>query len=168
MQEIMDDIRAKTKEINALKKSMVDQLKPNFQAVFMPFLNKYPAVKRLTWRQYTPYFNDGEPCEFSVNDLEFFLGTDNEDTYEGSLPLGDYYFNDYKKPGNNAWVDKTVDGLIATLGSIEAVREASEAAQALRKEFAAFPEDVMHELFGDHAEITVTREGLEVEEYEHD
>ena len=28
-----------------------------------------PEIAALRWRQYTPYFNDGEPCTFSVNDL---------------------------------------------------------------------------------------------------
>lgn len=26
------------------------------------------GVKAITWKQYTPYFNDGEPCEFSVGE----------------------------------------------------------------------------------------------------
>ena len=29
-------------------------------------MSTYPAVKAVTWRQYTPGFNDGDPCEFSV------------------------------------------------------------------------------------------------------
>lgn len=28
---------------------------------------KYPDIKNIGWTQYTPYFNDGEPCEFGVN-----------------------------------------------------------------------------------------------------
>lgn len=27
---------------------------------------KHPKLNSFSWTQYTPYFNDGEPCEFSV------------------------------------------------------------------------------------------------------
>lgn len=29
------------------------------------------GIKAISWQQYTPYFNDGEPCEFGVGDISF-------------------------------------------------------------------------------------------------
>jgi len=37
------------------------------------------GIKAVTWHQYTPYFNDGEPCEFSVYDMSV---TSNEEVAE--------------------------------------------------------------------------------------
>lgn len=37
------------------------------------------GIKAVTWHQYTPYFNDGEPCEFSVYDMSV---TNNEEVAE--------------------------------------------------------------------------------------
>ena len=32
---------------------------------FKEFFKKVPEVKVIKWTQYTPYFNDGDPCEFT-------------------------------------------------------------------------------------------------------
>jgi len=41
----------------------IEELYPYFKEAFAQ------GVKAATWYQYTPYFNDGEPCEFNVYDL---------------------------------------------------------------------------------------------------
>lgn len=42
-------------------------------------------VKFIVWNQFAPYFNDGDPCEFSVRSLSFhyyvYDGRDNIDQY---------------------------------------------------------------------------------------
>jgi ArsR family metal-binding transcriptional regulator len=37
---------------------------------------EYPQVESISWTQYTPYFNDGDACEFSVNSYSIELNTD--------------------------------------------------------------------------------------------
>ena len=37
---------------------VTSELKTAFRAVF----ERHPNVRSLTWTQYTPYFNDGDPC----------------------------------------------------------------------------------------------------------
>jgi hypothetical protein len=54
----------------------IEELYPYFKAAFDK------GVKAATWHQYTPYFNDGEPCEFSVYDLSV---TNNEEVAENWL-----------------------------------------------------------------------------------
>lgn len=48
---------------DTLRKVTAEQLLP----AFADALRKVPEVKCLTWTQYTPYFNDGEPCTFGVH-----------------------------------------------------------------------------------------------------
>jgi hypothetical protein len=42
----------------------IEELQPLLQAVLDD-----PTIVEFGWRQYTPYFNDGEPCEFGVSGL---------------------------------------------------------------------------------------------------
>lgn len=42
-----------------------------------------PNFLRLQWIQYTPHFNDGDACEFSVCDPEIFLLDPDEDASDG-------------------------------------------------------------------------------------
>ncbi len=59
----------------------IEELYPHFKEEF------YKGVKAATWHQYTPYFNDGEPCEFNVYDLSV---TNHEEVAENWLN-GDFY-----------------------------------------------------------------------------
>lgn len=36
-------------------------------SIFKEFFERNPEVNVIYWTQYTPYFNDGDPCYFSVN-----------------------------------------------------------------------------------------------------
>jgi hypothetical protein len=49
------------------------------------FLTKHPEAEGIEWEQYTPYFNDGEPCVFNVYEPKVLIGDEALDTYD----LGD-------------------------------------------------------------------------------
>lgn len=135
MNELLNEIQAATKQIEATKKELADKLKKQFKDLFVPFFDKYPEVKRFRWKQYTPYFNDGEPCEFGVYDLEaYYNETDSDEDDDSDGNLNSYHGVD----------------------------------EALALAFNSIPSDLMKSIFGDHAEVTVTRGGITVEEYEHD
>ena len=48
----------------AMKKEISEQFQSEVQLAFKELFDKHPEVKSMQWAQYTPYFNDGEPCEF--------------------------------------------------------------------------------------------------------
>jgi hypothetical protein len=92
-------------------------------------LNKYPQLEKISWRAYTPYFNDGETC--------YFISRHTSPDIEGeNLKYGTPEYEQIKK---------------------ELVEFLSQ-----------FDDDLMLDLFGGHVQIVITREGLAVEEYEHD
>lgn len=97
---------------------------------------QYVAIR---WSQYTPYFNDGEPCTFSVRD-PFCITEDQEDErWEGA------WYYDWDKETEHA-----------------ALKVMSDAWDTL-------DEDVLKQAFGDHVQITVRRDGsFEVDERDHD
>lgn len=71
-------------QIKLAMKNMQDKSKGLIEAAANKFLNSCPDVKGVHWTQYTPYFNDGEACEFSVHDFCFHLDDDFE-KYESSI-----------------------------------------------------------------------------------
>lgn len=73
-------------QINALNEKMRENSKELMKEAFRGFLEKYDeVVESIFWTQYTPYFNDGEACEFGVNDVHILLKNDEDACdYEGS------------------------------------------------------------------------------------
>ncbi|MET9959287.1 hypothetical protein ABZ128_09395 [Streptomyces sp. NPDC006326] len=134
----------------------IGELQPVVQAVLDD-----PTIVEFGWKQYTPYFNDGDPCEFSAYGLWVRTDADGdvEDLYELEAD------SSHPSLGRRPYQWETREYL-----PYEGPDEARyERVQALcgAIEGGAF-ENVLMEAFGDHAQVTVRREGIEVEHYSHD
>lgn len=46
--------------------------KDAFYQEYKHLFDANPEIKSVTWTQYTPYFNDGDSCEFGVNDIAIY------------------------------------------------------------------------------------------------
>jgi hypothetical protein len=86
-------------QINALNAQMREKSKDLMKEAFREFFTKYDrVVENVYWTQYTPYFNDGEACEFSVHDTFILLkGDEDACEYEGSSLYNEESINDLKK-----------------------------------------------------------------------
>jgi hypothetical protein len=122
-----------------------------------------PGLQRIMWTQYTPYFNDGEPCVFSVGEVYFELdwteGTEHGDYGNGFVGPYDLYTRDYAVPGSKEIFE--LDGR-DTKTEHEAMKE------AMKGFSSGYFEDVVQAAFGDPAKVIVSREKFDVEYYEHD
>lgn len=149
----MEDLQNINKHVDALqeqiKREALDKLKPALTKAVKYFYENVEDVASIRWTQYTPYFNDGEPCEFGVYDLMLRFEDDEKNEYHESH---DGYCGIYSYKGSNSGLTK----------------KNADIFHALEKCLMQNP--VLLELaFGDHAEITIDKEGnVEVEEYEHD
>jgi hypothetical protein len=112
-----------------LKKQIVDESKEFFARESRKFFDKYADLTEFSWHQYTPYWNDGSECTFSVN--------------------SDPTINGHEKYDNDAFQPEAAYNEISNL----------------LREIGA---PTLKEMFGDHAEIIVRRDGVTVEEYSHD
>lgn len=114
------------------------------------------GVDSVRWDQYTPYFNDGEPCEFGVNErgVKFTDGDDAAGDYEDGY-IGIWSLTFERTPGVFPYRPEDV--------SVEQVQAIAAAELSL----ARF-EDVLRENFGDPAEVTATKDGFNVEYYDHE
>lgn len=124
----------------AVEQKSLEELTPLIQAV----LND-PTCAEFAWNQYTPYFNDGDPCEFGIHGV-FAMPPINNDVEEYSDDRWDYEVYGRSKDGKFS---------PAVLALCEAV------------EGGAF-DNVLLEHFGDHAEVALKADGFHVEFTEHD
>lgn len=65
--EILEKFNKEIKEFNKKKEKLVNELKPQFTNLFSEVFSKY-NIDAFQFQQYTPYFNDGDTCTFSIND----------------------------------------------------------------------------------------------------
>lgn len=145
-------------ELDALNKRMED-LKQEmkiaggdyFKMATLAVFEEYPELESFAWTQYTPYFMDGDVCEFGVNP-DYIDAVINGTEVEVSKCYGEWNAlekrYDPKPEEEYTTAEKLGDVLPGLVSSVN--------------------EDVMKDLFGDHAKVTVNREGIIVEEYEHD
>ncbi len=52
----------------ATMKKLKEEGAEALKEVLREFFAKFPEARAIRWRQYTPYFNDGDPCNFSVHE----------------------------------------------------------------------------------------------------
>lgn len=72
-------------QIEKARQTMRENSKGLIEGASKILFESCPEIKQVHWTQYTPYFNDGEACEFSVNDFNFQLFDDEDfEPYESS------------------------------------------------------------------------------------
>ena len=112
------------------------EMEEKFKAEVKKFFLDNPEVELITWRQYVPSWNDGEPCYFSIAEPAVKF-VDDED------------FDDSNCQGNYCDFPKEKLELVKDL--IDAINE---------------EEWLMQALFGDNARVTLTKDGMTSEDYD--
>ena len=125
--------------------------KKAFTEYIKSLFDKYGAIEDLRWVQYTPWFNDGDTCEFGVEEACMKLVT-------GEV-LGEWYYDSDDNEGEDN--ESEVKLSQTERKELEAVlEEFSDKINALG--------DTMEAVFGNHVKIYVTRDGVRIEGFEHD
>jgi hypothetical protein len=157
----LEALKEKKKEIAKLKAEAQQMASDAFDSFCKEIFEKHPKVESFGWSQYTPYFNDGDTCTFSAN-------TD-------YISINGEYVDDSK------WVSKTNVTNWGTwnrelkvyegrteVPNLDYNEDLSKASDEIVEFLSNFDNDFYITRFGDHAEITVTPDGVDVDEYEHD
>jgi hypothetical protein len=167
--------------------SDVEQYPPEQLAEAFQNALAQPRIRAICWLQYTPYFNDGDTCVFGVHTVSFaFTDIAEPDEYGEPDESADDYEEDadaqapgfytpwsdtYRRIAGHATREYKGGGVWETtaLEPGEGGQALLEAVVALESAIEGGHHDVeLHKLFGDHAEVTVTRQGITVEFWEHD
>jgi hypothetical protein len=141
-------------------------------------LLKHDDFTALRWQQYTPYFNDGDPCVFGVY-THGLKGPDEDagDYQDGFHDMSSWGFSslsDEAKEFYGKYERGTYDRETRTYGeghwevepkNPEMIHQAMKVSGMI--ESGAF-NDALLEMFGDHATVTLRRDKIDVEFYEHD
>jgi len=128
--------------------------KPFIEGLFKPLFDAIPNLEAIRWRQYIPYFNDGDECTFGVHEPSYKF-TDSDE-----LGYADDGFMDLWEIG---WAIK--EGNL----DFELTEEQNGLIRDVNGKLQGEYENLLEAIFGSHAEITVFPDRVEVEEYvDHD
>ena len=127
-------------KIKAMKEELSKTFQNEFKVIFAEIFATYPNVKKVSWTQYTPYFNDGDACVFSVHGV--MVADDTIDEEEDSIY--DWVEVDYGE-GSKKY---------------PLIKQFSDVLQR--------SDDILLQMFGDHTQVTVTPNGIDADEYSHD
>jgi hypothetical protein len=166
---VLSEIKTIKAEIEKLRKEAKEKVEAIFKTAVLELFTEYPNLKRLSWTQYTPYFNDGDPCTFrsshdspaiyftSPAPYEEEVEDDDYDRYEEEWNTWSYYdwSKDYKTKTLKA---SLTEDHLAQLKTGEAVQEFLH----------NFDDEDMENLFGDGYKVVITAKGIEVDDFDHD
>jgi len=158
-------IQDKLNEINEARQNYKALMQKHGAALVQEMANDifdaFPVVRAIQWTQYTPYFNDGDPCYFSVNEARIALNEDFMESLQASEKQCLYECRDDFMEFSYR-LDDHPDSPTAKV--LKKIKKALGEFQGVLNDLS----EAMEEAFGDHQQITITRDGVESEEYSHD
>jgi hypothetical protein len=168
----------------AYDRKLQDEGQAAVKDAFKDLFDKFTEIRSVVWSQYTPYFNDGDTCTFSVHEFDVNIGTDEDlqkQIDEKKLAMkAAADAGEYKSAQK---IRDEVEDLMGRLGgddddygygeSLYALARSkdpreNDIADAVRFLQRELPDDVLESVFGDHVRIVATRQGFKVTEQDHD
>jgi hypothetical protein len=145
-------------KINDLKKDYLKSAKEEFKQQSNGLFDEYPRLKSFGWTQFTPHFCDGDPCYFGVRN--------DEPEINGYNAYGEG--NDGDGENLNLLSNKQIykDGKYVDNQNYD--READKIVKEVVKFLKSFDDDVYEDLFGDHMKVTIYKNKIDTDEYQHD
>jgi hypothetical protein len=150
-----------------LRAEAKEKVEAVFKEAALELFTEYPNLKRISWTQYTPYFNDGDACTFrSTHDspaIYFTSPTPDEEEdedygrYEEEWSTWSYYDYPVNRTGTKTLKTTLTEDQLAQLKTGEAVNEFLH----------NFDDEDMENLFGDGYKVIITAKGIEVDDFDH-
>jgi hypothetical protein len=159
--EKLEKLKEKRDLIENLKSDLIDFTSDIFEYFYEYIFDKYSKLESFGWTQYTPYFSDGDENIFSAN-TDYIL-------------INGEWANDSK------WLNKKNVITWGTWDREEKIYKVrveednpnydsvlSEANSEIINFLSNFDDEFYLRKFGNHAEIVVTKNGVDISDYEHD
>ncbi len=158
-------------DFKAAKKKFHTEAQDAFRAACQELFEEFPDLESFSWAQYSPYFNDGNPCVFRVRDLSTIV-------YQGKEFRGDDCTVSSSRWDCEAKKQVPCEpyvGWYAWRGDPIKYPDGFDLQQAIKAfntvieihNFVFNNQELAEEAFGDDGLITVSRNGIEVTEYDH-
>jgi hypothetical protein len=155
LKEIQKHQQEMNEQFETLKKEYQEKSKKLFIEAFKQFFEQVPSIKAVTWQQYTPYFNDGEACEFGVGEKYFLTQKGLEDF----MDEGGSYAEEYAAGEQSYYESQYKEGVTP---------EHFEAMKTFEKFLCSIDDEIYLHMFDDHSYVVATKDGFEVNSFEHD
>jgi 5'-deoxynucleotidase YfbR-like HD superfamily hydrolase len=141
-------------QIKQKKSELDNEVKEFFNSFMKQIFEENPEILLVSWTQYTPYFNDGDPCVFRVNEpciaVEKHESEEQaDDSYEEFIEYEDYVYPIFSRWDSEDDHEKYED----LLGKIE--------------EILSEVESYLQNIFSDHSRVIAFKDKVVVEEYDH-
>jgi len=149
-------------KLTKMKAEVAEEAEKMFKEGTKALFDAYEDLKSFSWRQYTCYFNDGDTCYFSVYNDSYSLsvnGKDEEDDYDDEDSTYSLK-EDMKKHEGNPVIFAELQKKYVEAETRE--NKAEELRKIVASMIGVLDEDDYKEMFGDHAEVEVTREGIKI------
>lgn len=146
LKAVLEQYEEASKAYRAALAVMVEHGQKIVVAKLDPIFAANPTLESVRWEQYTPYFNDGDPCVFGVREAgSHFEDTEEEDGDRENGYLSSWDFYDDKENPQKAVCEEVAEAI------------------------SSFDDAFMLRAFDDHVEVTISRDGtVTVDEYSHD
>jgi hypothetical protein len=150
-----------------LTKRFQEKAQELFKETTKEFFDKNPAITAVIWTQYTPYFNDGDTCEFAVHEPYFTNAKNLDDItrwgeYEGEDEENEWSMELWSLTSDSDWAKEARSKIDMTQINLPSISKFSQLIQS------SDMEEVMEAMFGDHVRVVATREGFDVDDHDHD
>ena len=161
IETIIKEVKEKQSEIAILKKELHKKSEAAFFEGAKQVIDSCPDLESVSWNQYTPYFNDGDTCVFSANtDYLRVNGEYAEDDDSLNPTIVEVYGTwNRTKQIYEGRVEKPNPNYNKSL---------SEAVDKMTEFLGVFDDDFYKSQFGDHVTVTITANGVDTEDYDHD
>lgn len=143
-------------EYNEVQRTFQERAREKMKEIFKEFWQANPDVNVITWTQYAPYFNDGDPCVFSVNDLTFSNATEEDDIKE--LNWGDYDGENEDVWSCGSWGAEVIAEKVTGI-NVESVKDLCKFMHS------DIMKDVLESVFGSDNRVVAIREGFISKDY---
>jgi hypothetical protein len=163
---LLEEIKAINERAKASGRDLLGQ-------AFASFFERCPEAYAVVWTQYAPYFNDGDPCVFSVHEAEVrpYFDKVEPDVVEQIMECGEWDGAIPDDPDELDWHG----GECCMLGygksddrTPSQQRVSAAWAEMLSPAFTRSAKDIMQSVFGDDCKVVATRAGFHTGEYSHD
>jgi hypothetical protein len=157
----LEKLKERQSQISDIKKEVLDLSSGIFEDFYKYIFEKYPTLESFGWTQYTPYFNDGDTCIFSVNTDYISVNDEYVDESKWSSEVNVLNWGNW-----NRELKVYEDRVEEPNPNYDPVL--TEASNEITNFLGNFDNDFYLSKFGDHAEITVTKSGVDISDYDHD
>ncbi len=144
------ELKKLNEEFIQQKKELILKTRNLFDKALVELFDKYSNLESFGWNQYTPYFNDGDECIFRAN-IDY-------------IDINGESYDDMDDVRETRWDSATrsqVPNPMFNADKANMIKEIKSILKSVDREF-------LKEAYGDHVEVVVTRQGSEVNDYEHD